>query len=176
MFVKYVSLLFRGRDGVVACSNSLVSVGGVCVFVVEASYEPAEFGGICVEGDGVEYLFPFCLLFVTDIIGYFFVKCLDSVDDIRGGEEVSEVVPCPYFVFDVSVEAGAKVFDSPGRNVVSTIACNDVCEVFGGSVNGGEVVCVEVRKVVFYVVCECAPVCSVVISVCALGRGCVGTV
>ena len=36
----------------------------VSVGVVDALYEPPEFGGICVERDGLENLFPFSLLFV----------------------------------------------------------------------------------------------------------------
>ena len=31
------------------CGDGLMSVGGVCVLVVEATYEPPKFGGICVE-------------------------------------------------------------------------------------------------------------------------------
>ena len=46
--VEDVSLLLCGGDGVVSCGNGLVSVRGVCVFIVEASYVPPEFGGICV--------------------------------------------------------------------------------------------------------------------------------
>ena len=45
----------------------------ICVCVIEALYEPPEFGGIGVECDGVEKLFPFSLFFVLDIISYFFV-------------------------------------------------------------------------------------------------------
>jgi len=67
-------------------------VSGVCVFVVEAAYEPPEFGGISVVCDCVEKLFPSSLLFVLDIIRYFLVQCLYSVDDIRFGELVSDVV------------------------------------------------------------------------------------
>ena len=66
-------MFLGGGDGVVACGNGLVCVGGICVFVVEAAYEPPKFGGICVESDVYEYLFPFCELFVMDIIGYFLV-------------------------------------------------------------------------------------------------------
>ena len=66
--------MFLGRgDGVVACGYGLVCVRGICVFVVEATYEPPKFGGVCVERDVFEYLFPFCVLFVLDIIGDFLV-------------------------------------------------------------------------------------------------------
>ena len=73
MGVKDVGLFLGGGDGVVACGDSLVCVGGVCVFVVEASYEPPKFGGICVECDSFKKLFPFSVLFFTDIIGNFLV-------------------------------------------------------------------------------------------------------
>ena len=63
----------------------------VCVFVVEAAYVPPEFGGISVVCDCAEKLFPSSLLFVLDIIRYFFVQCLYSVDDIQCGGLVSEV-------------------------------------------------------------------------------------
>ena len=55
----------------------------ICVCVIEAANVPPEFGGISVVCDSVEKLFPFGLLFVLDIISYFFVKCIYSVDDIR---------------------------------------------------------------------------------------------
>ena len=45
----------------------------ICVSVVEAANEPPKFGGVSVVCDCVEKLFPFGLLFVLDIIRYFFV-------------------------------------------------------------------------------------------------------
>ena len=66
----------------------------ICVLVGEASYEPPEFRGVCVECDCAEKWFPCSLLFVLDNIVYFMVHCLYMVDDIRCRELVSEVVPC----------------------------------------------------------------------------------
>ena len=43
-----------------------------------------------------------------------------------------------YFESDVSIDTGAEVFDSPGRYILFTIACNDGCEKFGGSVDVGD--------------------------------------
>ena len=73
VFIEYVCLFCGGGDVVVVCDAGLMSVRCVGVFVVEASNEPPEFGGICVVSDGVENMFPFCLLFVSDIITYFSV-------------------------------------------------------------------------------------------------------
>ena len=50
---------------------------------------------------------------MLDIIRYFFVYCIYSVDDIRCGELMSEVVPCADFVTDLSMESGAIMFYSP---------------------------------------------------------------
>ena len=47
--IKNVCLFFGGGYSVVLCGDSLMSVRGIGVFVVEASDEPPEFGGICVE-------------------------------------------------------------------------------------------------------------------------------
>ena len=55
----------------------------ICECVVEALYFPPKFGGVCVVCDSAEKLFPFNLLFMLDIIMYFFVKCVYSIDDIR---------------------------------------------------------------------------------------------
>ena len=60
------------------------------------------------------------------------------VDDIRCGELSSEVVSCLYFESDVSIDTGAEVFDSPGRYILLTIACDDGCEEFGGCVYVGD--------------------------------------
>ena len=49
-----------------------------------------------------------------------------AVDDIRCGELASEVVTGSDFGSDVSIEAGAEVFDSPGWDVSGTIACDCV--------------------------------------------------
>ena len=81
------------------------------------------------------------------IIRYFFVQCLYSVDDIRCGELVSEVVPCADFVSDVSIESGAIMFNSPGRDMLFTVVYDDGGEVFSG--------CVFVSEVVYVEVCEC---------------------
>ena len=87
-----------------------------------------------------------------------------SVDDILRGELASEVVPCADFVSDVFIEPGAKLFDSPSWDMEFA--------VFDDCVNFGEVVYVEICKFGVYVVRERAPVCSVVVCVCALGWRC----
>ena len=78
------------------------------------------------------------MLFVSDIIRYFFVQCLYTVDDIRCGELSSEVVSRSYFESDVSIDTGAEVFDSPGRYILFTTACDDGGEKFGGCVYVGD--------------------------------------
>jgi len=83
MFVEEVRLFFGGGDSVVVCGDGLVCVRCICECVVEALYLPPKFGGVNVVCDSAEKLFPFNLLFVLDIIIYFFVKCVNSVDDIR---------------------------------------------------------------------------------------------
>ena len=80
----------------------------ICVCVVEAANEPPKLGGSSVLCNSVEKLFPFDLLFVLDVIRYFFVTCIYSVDDIRCGEFVSEVVPCAGFLSYVSMECFRK--------------------------------------------------------------------
>ena len=59
-----------------------MSVGCVSVGVIEALYEPPEFGGIYVECDGLEMLFPFSLLLERNVVEYLFVRCLYSAGDI----------------------------------------------------------------------------------------------
>ena len=81
------------------------------LFVLRMSLQG--FIEISVVGECIEYLFPFCV-FVSDIIRYLFVQCLYAVDDIRWGELVSEVVSHSDFRSDGSIEAGTKMFDSPG--------------------------------------------------------------
>ena len=71
---------------------------------------------------------------MLDIIRYFFVQCLYSVNDIRFGELVSEVVPCANFVSNVSVESGTVMFYSPGCDMLFTVMYDDRGEVFGGCV------------------------------------------
>ena len=44
-----------------------------------------------------------------------------SVGDILWGELASEVVPRADFVSDVSIESGAKPFDSPGWDMEYTV-------------------------------------------------------
>ena len=99
-----------------------------------------------------------------------------AVDDIRCRELASEVVSGSDFGSDVSIEAGAEVFDSPGWDVSGAIACDCVRKVFGGGVDACEGVKAESRKVVLYGGGEGGPVCSIVVGVGALGRGSVGTV
>ena len=137
---------------------------------------PPEFGGISVVCDCAEKLFPSSLLFVLDIIRYFFVQCLYSVDDIRCGELVSEVVPCADFVSDVSIESGAIMFNSPGRDMLFTVVYDDGGEVFSGCVYVSEVVYVEVCESSVDVVGEVVPVRSVVVSVCSFRGGVEGAV
>lgn len=79
------------------------------------------------------------------------------------------------FEFDVSIEAGTEVPDSPGWDVLGAIACDDVREVFGGGVDAGEGVEAETRKVALYGGGEGGPVCSIVIGVGAFGGWSVGT-
>ena len=81
-----------------------------------------------------------------------------------------------YFEFDMSIVTGAIMLYSPGGDVLLTMACDDVGEVFGGSVYVSEVVYVEVCKCVVYVGGEGVPVCPLVISVGALGRSLVWAV
>ena len=78
------------------------------------------------------------MLFVSDIIRYFLVQCLYAVDDIRCGELSSEVFSCLYFESDVSIDTGAEVFDSPGRYILFTIACDGRGEKFGGCIYVGD--------------------------------------
>ena len=98
------------------------------------------------------------------------------VDDIRCGELSSEVVSRSDFESDVPIETGAEVFDSPGRDELFTIACNGVCEVFGGCVYACEGVKSEPRKVVLYTIGEGGPVGSMVVGEGAFGGRCVGAV
>ena len=101
-----------------------------------------------LEGcDSVENLFPFGLLFVLDIIIYFFNKCLYSVDDVRCGKLVSEVIPCADFVSNVSMKSGVIMFYSHGWDLLFTVVYDDRGEVFGG--------CVYVSEFVYVEVCEC---------------------
>ena len=83
MFVEEVWLFFGGADRIV-CGNGPMCVRCICVFVVEATNEPPEFGGISVVCDGVDKLFPFDLLFVLDIITYFFVLRVDAAGEKMG--------------------------------------------------------------------------------------------
>ena len=53
-----------GGVSVGVCGYGLVYVRCVSVGVVEALYEPSEFGKICDECDGLDKLFPFSPLFV----------------------------------------------------------------------------------------------------------------
>lgn len=57
--------MFVSRDASLGgCKDGLVSVRCIYVFVVEAADELPEFRRIGVECGVVEYLFPFCVLFV----------------------------------------------------------------------------------------------------------------
>ena len=56
-------MFFGGGDSVV-CDYGLMCVRCVSVGVVEALYEPSEFGGICVECGGLEKLLIFNMLFL----------------------------------------------------------------------------------------------------------------
>ena len=78
MFVEEARLFPGGGDSVVVCGDSLVCVRYICECVVEAANEPPEFGGVSVVCDSIEKLFPFNLLFVLDMIRYFFVKWSES--------------------------------------------------------------------------------------------------
>ena len=78
----------------------------VSVFVVGVTYELSEYGEIVVELDDVEYFFAFSL-FVSDIIIYFFVHCLYTVDNILCEESLSEIFLCADFVSHVSFESRA---------------------------------------------------------------------
>ena len=84
--VEDVSLLLGGWDCVIRCGDRFVCVGSVGVFVVHVSYEPPESGGIGVECDVCECVFPYVSLLCADIIYDFLVECLYVVDDIRCGE------------------------------------------------------------------------------------------
>ena len=75
----------------------------VCVFFVETLFDLPEFGRIDVICHGVKKLFPFCLLFMMDIISYRSVQCSYTVDDIRSGELLSEVVPGTDFVLNAPI-------------------------------------------------------------------------
>ena len=72
-----------GGDSVVVCGDGLLCVRCICECAVEALYVTPELGGVSVVCDSAEKLFPLNLLFVLDIIMYFFDKCVYSVDDIR---------------------------------------------------------------------------------------------
>ena len=76
----------------------------------------------------------------------------------------------------VSIESGTEVFYSPGWDVLFTIACNDVGEMFCGCVDGCEGVNVETRKVVLYTIGVGGPVGSIIIGVGAFRREGVGAV
>ena len=61
-------MLLGGWDCVIGCGDRFVRVGGVSVFVVHVSYEPPESGGICVESDVCESVFPDVGLLCANII------------------------------------------------------------------------------------------------------------
>ena len=86
------------------------------------------------------------------------------------------MISCFEFLTDFTCETGAVLLDSPGRDVLFAVMCDDGGEVFSGGVDAGEVVYVEIRQCVFNVVCEGVPVCPLVVGVCAFGRGGVGSV
>ena len=83
---------------------------------------------------------------MSDIIVYFFVQCLYTVDDVRCGELVSEMVPSADFVFYVSIESGAILLDCPGGDMLFTVVYDCGGEVFRGCVYVCEVVYVEVGE------------------------------
>ena len=115
-----------------------------------------------------------CLCWMSSDIslsGVFF-----SVDDIRCGELVSEVVPFADFVSDESMESGAIMFHSPGWDMLFTAMYDGSGEVFCGCVYVSEVVYVELCECCVNVVGKAVPVCSFVISVSTFGGGVKGTV
>ena len=63
-----------------------------------------------------------------------------------------------------------------GLDMAFAVFGDCVCYVFGVCVDVGEIVCVEVCKFDVFVVHERAPICSVVVSVGALGLRCKWTV
>ena len=90
-----------------------------------------------------------------------------AIDDSRCGTLVSEVVPCADFMFNVSIETGAKLFNSPGWDVLFAVMYDYLVEVFHGCVY--VVVVVEVSQCVVYVLCKVVPICPFVICVSAFG-------
>ena len=85
------------------------------------------------------------MFFVLDIIVYILVKCLYANGDIRCGALVSEMVPCSDFMFDVSIESGAKLFNSTGWDILFAVMYDYLVDVFYG--------CVYVSVVVYVLVC-----------------------
>ena len=67
-----------------------------------------------------------------------------AIDDIRCGALVSEVVPYADFMFNVSIESRAKLFNSPGWFIPFAVMYNYLVEVFHGCVLVSVVVYVEV--------------------------------
>ena len=92
-----------------------------------------------------------------------------AIGDIRCGRLVSEVVPCADFMFNVSIESGAKLFDSPGWDIYFAVVCDCLVEVFYGCIYVVVVVYVEVCQCVVYVLCKVVPICPFVICVSAFG-------
>ena len=69
----------------VVCENCLVCVRGVGVFVVEAANEFPQPGRVCTEIYCLECVFPSVALFLLDILVYFIVEGVDTVQDVWCG-------------------------------------------------------------------------------------------
>ena len=81
------------------------------------------------------------------------------------------MIACANFTSNVSVEARAVVIDSSCWDVLFAVSCDDVGEMFGGSVDAGKGVQTESCKVVLYVRGEGGPVGSLVVCECTFGWG-----
>ena len=57
---------------------------------------------------------------------------------------MSEVVPCVDFIFNVSIRSGAKLFNSPGRDILFATVCECGVRVFCGCLYVSVVVYVEI--------------------------------
>ena len=72
---------------------------------------------------------------------------------------VSEVVPCADFVFNISIESGAKSFICPGWDMMLAVGCDCCVQIFYGCVYKSVVVQFDFCWGVVYVLCKVFPIC-----------------
>ena len=74
-----------------------------------------------MESDLGEEGFPLCLLLLFDVLRDFLVDVLYACAIFWCCGKASEVFPDLYFLSDVSGEAGAVLFNRPGRDVTFAV-------------------------------------------------------